>query len=116
MTNPRTALVLEYAEVTRALRVAAQAGEVGHVAKHLCTRQRLIDEIRSLDATRTPLPTTERRALEAALRDDQLANEALERRRGEILSTFRTLAKTRRAHNGYASLGVRPSSSLGRQA
>lgn len=116
MSERRSALFVEFAGATNALRVAAQAGELAEVARVLALRQRLIDEARTLDAPAAPLTLRERRALEAASADEVVANDALGRRRGEMLNAFRTLANSRRAHAGYSPSGCAVPGSMARRA
>ena len=104
MTERRPELYAEYAVLTRALRVAAEGVDLAQASRLLATRQRLIDEARSLDAADGPLSGAERRVLESALVDEAAALVVLDVQRQCLLLQFQEVARKRRAYGGYRGL------------
>jgi hypothetical protein len=89
------------AEATGELERDAQRGALDVVTAAVGVRQGIIEELRKVDAALGPWSPTERRLLEAVHQEERRALKLLLVRREELLSSFRDLAKGRRALSGY---------------
>ena len=105
-SSRRGRLLATYAELTRDLLKATAAGHFEELPRFLAARQRIIDQVRSIDAPAAALTPEERALAEAAQGDERRALDRMAARRQQLLSSFREVAKSRRAVTGYRPRGA----------